>query len=167
MSTNCSAAEIKAATGIPACSSVLALNELFRLTGVERFGLVTPYLDDVQERIVGAYASAGFSCVAERHLNDRGNFPFSEYAEATIEAMVREVAAAKPDAITVFCTNFRGAAVAARMEAETGIPVYDTVAAGLWKAMQIAGADPARIAGWGSMFSLKSTEGVSINARRA
>ena len=150
-------AEIKAATGIPACSSVLALNELFRLTGVERFGLVTPYLDDVQERIVGAYASAGFSCAAERHLNDRGNFPFSEYAEATIEAMVREVAAAKPDAITVFCTNFRGAAVAARMEAETGIPVYDTVAAGLWKGMQIAGADPARIAGWGSMFSLKST----------
>ncbi len=34
---------ISEATGIPACTSVLALNEIFRLTGVERFGLVTPY----------------------------------------------------------------------------------------------------------------------------
>lgn len=148
--------EIEVETGVPACSSVLALNELFRIAGVKRFGLVTPYLDNVQERIVSAYAGAGFECVAERHLNDRGNFPFSEYAETTIEAMVREVAAAKPDAITVFCTNFRGAAIAARMEAETGIPVFDTVAAGVWKSMLLAGANPARVAGWGSMFAMRS-----------
>jgi maleate isomerase len=146
-------AEIAAATGIPPCSSVLALNELFRLSGVTRFGLVTPYLGGVQEKVIRTYADAGFTCVGERHLNDRGNFPFSEYAETTIERMIREVAAARPDAITVFCTNFRGAAVAARMERETGIPVYDTVAAGLWQALRLAGADPARLAGWGSMFS--------------
>lgn len=149
-------AEIEEETGIPACSSVLALNELFALTGVGRFGLVTPYLDGIQEKIVAVYAGAGFECVAERHLNDPGNYPFSEYAESTIERMVREVAEAKPEAITIFCTNFRGAAIAARMEAETGIPVYDTVSTGLWKAMQVAGADPARVKGWGSMFALKS-----------
>jgi maleate isomerase len=146
--------EISAATGIPACSSVTALNELFRLTGVRRFALVTPYLDTVQERIMRVYAGAGFTCVAERHLNDPGNFPFSEYAEAAIERMVREVAVARPDAITVFCTNFRGAAVAHRLERDVGIPVYDTVAAGLWQSLRLAGADPARITGWGSMFSL-------------
>ena len=146
--------EITAASGIPACTSVLALNELCGLAGVERFALVTPYLHGVQERIIRVYADAGFTCVAERHLNDPGNFPFSEYAETTIEQMVREVALARPDAITIFCTNFRGAAVAPRLERELGIPVYDTVATGLWKALHLAGADPSRITGWGSMFSV-------------
>ena len=65
-------------TGVAATSSVLALAEIFRLTGVERFGLVTPYLDEIQERIVPNFRAEGFDCVAERHLNDKGNFSFSE-----------------------------------------------------------------------------------------
>lgn len=47
---------IEKATGIPATTSVLALNELLERTGVRRLGLVTPYLDDVQQRIVRQYA---------------------------------------------------------------------------------------------------------------
>ncbi len=147
--------DIEQATGVPGCSSVLGLNEIFRLRGVRRFGLVTPYTDDIQERVVRTYAEAGFECVAERHLGDKGNFSFSEYGEPLVAGMIREVAAAKPEAITVFCTNFRGAAIAAAMEAETGIPVYDTVSTGLWQAMQVAGADPARIKGWGSIFDVR------------
>jgi maleate isomerase len=38
------------------------------------------------------------------------------------------------------------------LEAETGIPIYDTVATGLWKAMKLAGADPGRIRGWSRLF---------------
>src|SRR6476661_9192605 len=38
---------ITAATGIAACTSVLAFREIFELTGVSRIGLVTPYTDDV------------------------------------------------------------------------------------------------------------------------
>jgi maleate isomerase len=146
-------AAIRSVTGIPAGTSVLALNQIFARTGVRRFGLVTPYLDEIQERIVGNYEAAGFRCVAERHLRDRGNFSFSEYAEATIADMIRAVAAERPDAITVFCTNLRGAAVVEALEAETGIPIYDTVATGVWKGMRLAGADPHRITGWGRLFS--------------
>ena len=42
-------------TGIPATTSILALNEAFRMTGVERFALVTPYIDEVQDAIVANY----------------------------------------------------------------------------------------------------------------
>ena len=143
---------IEDATGIPAGTSVLALNEIFQLAGVRRFGLVTPYLDEIQERILGHYEKAGFECVAERHLKDRGNFSFSEHSEELIADMVREVAAAMPDAITVFCTNLRGASVIEALEAETGIPIYDTVATGAWKGMRLAGADPRRVKGWGRLF---------------
>lgn len=144
--------EISAATGIAASTSVLALNEIFTLAGVHRFGLVTPYLDEIQERIVANYREAGFECVAEEHYRDRGNFSFSEFTEEQIAQSVRNVAAAKPDAISIFCTNLRGATVVAGLEQELGIPIYDTAATAVWKAMRLAGADPVRVSGWGRLF---------------
>jgi len=143
---------ITEATGIPACTSVLALNEIFTLTGVKRFGLVTPYLDDVQAAIVRNYARSGFECVSERHLRLRDNFSFSEVSADEIRAMVRDAAKARPDAITIFCTNLRGAPLVEELEAETGIPIYDSIATVVWKALRLVGADTRRIKGWGRLF---------------
>jgi maleate isomerase len=140
-------------TGIAACTSVLALNEIFERTGVRRFGLVTPYRDDVQARIVQNYASSGFECIAERHRNLQDNFSFSEVGADTIRAMVREVAEAKPDAITILCTNLAGARLAAELEAETGIPIYDSISTTVWKSLRLAGVDTSRVAGWGRLFA--------------
>ena len=139
-------------TGIPACTSVLALNEIFRLTGVQRFGLVTPYLDDVQSAIVRNYAASGFECAAERHLRKQDNFSFSEVGADEIRRMVREVAKERPQAITIFCTGLRGAPLVEALEAETGIPIYDTIATVVWKSLRLAGADPKRVRRWGRLF---------------
>ena len=64
------------------------------------------------------------------------------------------MAKAKPDAITVYCTNLRGAPVVDALEKELGIPIYDSVAVCVWKSMKIVGADPKRVKGWGRLFSL-------------
>jgi hypothetical protein len=45
--------------------------------------------------------------VAERHLEDPGNFSLALYSSEQIELLAREVAANKPDAIVVFCTGGR------------------------------------------------------------
>ncbi len=143
---------ITEATGIPACTSVLALNEIFDITGVKRFGLVTPYLDEVQAAIIKNYAASGLECVSERHLRMQDNFSFSEVGAEELRAMVREVAKDKPEAITIFCTNLRGAPLVEELEREVGIPIYDTISTVVWKSLQQAGADPSRIRGWGSLF---------------
>lgn len=143
---------ITEATGIPACTSVLALNEIFDLTGVRRFGLVTPYLDEVQAAIIENYAASGLECVSERHLRKQDNFSFSEVGAQELRAMVHEVAKDKPQAITIFCTNLRGAPLVEELEREVGIPIYDTISTVVWKSLQQAGADPSRIRGWGSLF---------------
>jgi maleate isomerase len=145
-------AAISQATGIPACTSVLALNEIFGLTRVQRFALVTPYRDEVQKAIVDNYASAGYSCIGERHLGLQDNFSFAAVSADQLRAMVRDVARAKPDAITIFCTNLRGATLVPELEAETGIPIYDTVATAVWASLRLAGVDPRRLAGWGRLF---------------
>jgi maleate isomerase len=148
-------ARITEATGIPATTSMLALNEILALLGAVSMGLVTPYLDEVQARIVGNYAGIGIACPGERHLRLQDNFSFSEVSEEEIAAMAREVAMAKPDALAIVCTNLRGAPLAAALEAETGLPVLDTIATVVWKSLLMAGVDPARVVGWGRLFSLK------------
>jgi maleate isomerase len=145
-------AAIRGRTGIPASSSVLALEEVFRRTGVKRYGLVSPYTDDVQARIVANFANEGFACAAERHKGLSVNFSFSEVGAGAIEEMIRAVAAERPDAITVFCTNMDGASLAERLERELGIPVYDTIALSMWASLRAAGVDPAQVKGWGRLF---------------
>jgi maleate isomerase len=145
-------ATLSQATGIQTCTSVLALNEIFAITKVKRFGLVTPYRDDVQRMIVENYQRAGFEVVAEQHLGLEDNFSFSTVDAESLRAMVRKVAESKPRAITIFCTNLRGAALAEELEAQTGIAIYDTVATAVWKSLRIAGVDVGRVRGWGSLF---------------
>jgi maleate isomerase len=144
--------DITAATGIPSTTSVLALNEILSSRNQKKFAMVTPYTDDVQERIVAVYERSGFRCVAERHLGLHVNFSFSEVTEDEIRGAVLEVAAAQPQAITTFCTNLRAAPLAAGLERELRIPVYDTISTVVWKSLRLAGAEPARIEGWGSLF---------------
>jgi maleate isomerase len=145
-------AAIAKETGITATSSVLALAEAFGATGVARYGLVTPYLHDVQAKIIANFEREGFACAAERHLNDKGNFSFSEVSAETLRVMVRDVARAKPDAITIFCTNLNGAPLVESLEREIGIPIYDSIATAVWSSLRLAGIDPARVKGWGRLF---------------
>ena len=147
-------ASIEERTGIPATSSVLALAEIFRRTGVRRFGLVTPYTGDVQARIAANFASEGFDCVADRRLDISDNFSFSCVSAEVLAGMVREVAAARPEAITILCTNLRGAPLVEALERETGIPVHDSAAAAVWASLRLAGADPGRVTGWGRLFRM-------------
>lgn len=144
---------ITAVTGIAATTSMLALNEILEKTKVTRLGFVTPYLDDVQEKILASYARIGVVCGGERHLGLRDNYSFAEVTPTQIEAMAADVAREKPQAIAVICTNLRAAPLVEKIEQRTGIPVYDSVATVLWKSLVLAGVDPRRVKGWGSLFA--------------
>jgi len=145
--------QITEATGIPATTSVLALNEIFDTTGVRRFGLVSPYLDEVQQRIVRNYEKLGMECVAERHLGLQDNFRFAEVPDTQLAIMMREAAFARPDAVTTFCTNLHAAHLVRAFEMATDIPAYDTVATVIWKALRMLDIDTAPLARWGRLFT--------------
>ena len=143
---------IKSTTGIAACTSVLAFREIFHQTATKRVGLVTPYLDDVQAKIMANWDASGFVCTAERHLRLQDNFSFANVSEDTIADLVRAVAREGCDAAVILCTNMRGASAVRRLEAELGIPVYDSIATTLWQSLMVAGVDSGCVKGWGSLF---------------
>lgn len=145
---------ITEATGIAATTSILAMNELIGRLGVRKLGLVTPYIDAVQQKIVENYQGLGLTCPAERHCRLQENFAFAEVTEAQIAAMVRDVAAAGAEAIAVVCTNMRAGPMVAALEAETGVTLLDSIGTTVWKALALAGADPAEVTGWGRIFAI-------------
>jgi maleate isomerase len=150
-------------TGVPATTSVLALNDIFARTGCISFALVSPYTPDVQDKIVANYAAAGYRCVAEQHLGLDDNFSFGDVSEATLTRMIQETAAAAPDAIVTFCTNLWAAHLVPELEQKLDVPIYDTVSTVLWKALVMGNIDPTRIAHWGRLFATsRTTMGQSV-----
>ena len=144
--------KIEAATGIPAVTCVLSLVELLRRTAITRLGLVTPYIPAVQQQIIATFAAAGIDVVAERHSSVTNNFSFAEIEGPRIEGMIREVAAARPEAITTLCTNLAGAPLVDGLERELKLPILDSVAVVLWKALDVTGIDTRAVTGWGRLF---------------
>ena len=152
---------ITEATGIRACTTVLAYRDLFRRLGIARIGLVTPYRREVQDKIIANWGSEGMQCVAERHLSLQDNFSFAEVPEAEVARLIEEVAREGCDAVAVVCTNMRGTGVAHRLEQQLGIPVFDSIAVTLWACLIGTGIDPRRIQGWGSLFTTPVLAGLA------
>ena len=146
-------AAITERTGVPATTSVLALNLALRRLGATRLGFVTPYTTDVQEKILAVYRAASWECT-ERHLGISVNDEFSRIPVDLIESMVRELALENPEAITTFCTNLRSAGSSAALEAQLGIPVLDSTSLAVWAGLGLAGHPTSDVVGWGSLFEL-------------
>ena len=107
----------------------------------------------MQARIIANWSAAGVTCTAERHLGLRDNFSFAEVDEKRVAEMVKEVAREGCEAVAVLCTNMRGARLAEPLEAELGIPVFDSIATTLWKSLQLTGMGASRVQGWGCLFA--------------
>ncbi len=144
---------ITAATGTPATTSSLAILEAFAVTGVHRFGLVTPYETGYAGRIPPHFLAEGYACVSEAHAGRSDNLAYCTIADADIAAMVRGVAGGRPDAIILYCTNFPGAHLVAELEAQTGIAVYDSVSACVAKCLRLIGEPVSPGGRWGSLFT--------------
>jgi len=144
---------VQAATGITTTTSILALMALLQARGISRIGVVTPYADAGQRKTLACLVAEGLDVAADACSGLHDNLSYASVPAPEICAMARSVAASRPQAIVCLCTNFPAAVVAAPLEAELGIPVYDSTALGVWHALQLCGADatPA-VPLWGSLF---------------
>ena len=143
---------IEAATGARSMTSTLAIDRVFREDKVTRFALCCPYVESYRDRIVAAFAREGYECSAALTAGLRDNYSFSQIALDAVAGMLREVAKSKPQAIVTFCTNFPAAPIVAEMEVELGVPIYDTVAMGVWGVLAMLGLDTRAARAWGRVF---------------
>ncbi|OQO02909.1 hypothetical protein B0A48_11192 [Cryoendolithus antarcticus] len=154
---------IEEETGVKATTSVLGLNRLLGLLDVGKeagpgLGFVTPYLDDVQAKILEVYGKSGFQVKAESHLGKTVNVEFAKVSEDVLDGQMGDVMAKLGDGknvVSTFCTNLRAAQRVEVWEAKyEGLVVLDTVATVVWDMLKITGMECKEIKGWGKMFYL-------------
>jgi maleate isomerase len=146
---------IRAATGLPATTSTLAIDAALRAITARRIALVTPYRPSYAAKIVPVFGAAGYEIVAEAHAGVADNLAYAAIDDDVIRAMIRSVAAARPDAILTYCTNFPAAHLVSALEEELHVPIYDSVSAGVWGALRLAGQPAEAGRRWGSMFGIE------------
>jgi len=165
---------IQDATGIPATTSILALNSLLPLVSVlgnrkstadanspsqnKKLGLVTPYVKPVNDAIRENYASIGIHITddRDRYLGMTKNTDFGNVTDTELDEMVSHVARqGGADVVAIYCTNLRGARRASVWEKEHDIVVLDSVATTVWGMLRTLGVQPSCVEGWGSIFTIK------------
>jgi maleate isomerase len=145
--------DITTATGIAAGTSMLAMRDVLIERGLRRVGLVSPYTDDVQQRIVANWRSVGIDVVAERHFAITDNFSYAAITEDRVAAAMREVATEPVEAVLVLCTNMTGASIVPALEAELGRPILDSIATGAWEALRLLDVPHENMSRWGTLFA--------------
>ncbi|MET0745668.1 MAG: aspartate/glutamate racemase family protein, partial [Microvirga sp.] len=142
-------------TSIPATTSTLALQAaLSRISG-RRIAVVSPYGAAYQGKLVKRFGEEGFDVVAEAHAGIADNLDFAAMSDGAIAAMIRAVAAAKPDAILTWCTNMPAAYGVDGLERELGIPILDSTVLAVWHALSLIGSLDGRGRRWGRLFDAR------------
>lgn len=144
---------IEEETGIPATTSMLSQLKAFEENGVKTIHLITPYTQDINDRIIKEYEKSGIQVINSVCLNQSVNRSFALVPQEKIEEMFETVCKDKADGISVVCTNFPAMWSVPKMEEKYGMTVYDTINVVVWDSLKMAGLEPDIVKGWGRLFA--------------
>lgn len=144
---------IAAATGIQATTSMTAVVDALHALGIHRPAIATPYIRDMDEKLIDVLRQSGFEIAGIEGLGIRRSIDMGELEPETAYRLAREVVerADEPDGILISCGNFRTFEIIERLEAEYRLPVVTSNQAGLWRALRLAEIDD-RIANLGRLL---------------
>ncbi|WP_270933133.1 aspartate racemase/maleate isomerase family protein [Falsiroseomonas oryzae] len=142
------------AAGCTAVTAALGTAALLHRLGSRRIAFVTP---GTVAHAAEAAAGLGVACVGVRAMALSDNAAAAAVPMERIIALARDVASeCRPDCILLWSTNLQGWPAMAPLEADLGIPVIDSAAAGIWACLDALGLDPRPAAAVGRIFTLGS-----------
>lgn len=140
-------AELRAAmvaAGAPrAVTTSGALLRALAALDLHSVAVVTPYPEEVGERLVSFLAEAGVKVTGDAHMGLTGRI--WEVPDVVTADLVRLTARSGGDAVFVSCTNLPTYDVIAPLEAELGRPVLTANQVTMWAALHDAGVDPTEM----------------------
>ena len=140
---------IKKRTGCRVVTSTLSIVEALTALNISKIGLVTPYVDSIQKKIINNFELEQLECVSERHFNMTDNFSFGEISESKISNATEGVISEGAEAVIILCTNLAGAGIISTLEKRTGVPILDSVVLTIWGAFRSIGLSTKYLVNWG------------------
>ncbi|CAN7642883.1 aspartate/glutamate racemase family protein [Bradyrhizobium sp. LjRoot220] len=146
-------AQLAQQTGLPVVTTALSALDAFQHFNTRRIALVTHGTPEQGAIFKANFAEQGIETNAELHLGLTDNLAAAAARFEPVIDFARESAArANVDAVLIWSTNLPGHAYAADLEVQTGIPVLDSAAIGVWAALRALGIDRRPVRGLGRLF---------------
>ena len=139
--------------GVAVTTPMTAAVAAFEALGVRRIGLLTPYLDEINQTMRRHIDARGYQVTAMASFNEPDDTKVAGITLDSVMQAARQVGAPDAvDAVFVSCTNLRLLDGAAALEAELGKPVTSSNHALAWHCLRLAGIDDT-LGEFGSLFT--------------
>jgi maleate isomerase len=140
--------------GVPVTNPVSAALKGLRALGLKRIALITPYVDEVNERVGAFVTGQGFEVVTKGSFKQPGDYWISRVPPEAIFEAGRELGSADVDGLFISCTALRCSSVIARLEDAIGKPVVTSNQAMAWDFLRLAGCDDV-VEGYGQLMTIQ------------
>jgi len=122
--------------------------------GASRIALLTPYVDEVNQRFRAFIEARGLSVPVMGSFNHDDDDEVARISQDSIKAAVRDLAREpNVDGVFVSCTSLRVVDIVEELEQEVGKPVTSSNHALAWHCLRLAGVDDL-LPGLGRLFRL-------------
>jgi maleate isomerase len=144
----------EARPGVACTTPITAGIAGLRKLGVRRIALLTPYVEDVNQRFRRFVEERGIGVPVMGSFNHEDDNEVARITQESIKNAVRDLAREPGvDGVFVSCTSLRVASIVEELEAEIGKPVTSSNHALAWHCLRLAGVDDA-VTGFGRLFRL-------------
>ncbi|MEM9202162.1 MAG: arylmalonate decarboxylase [Actinomycetota bacterium] len=143
---------IQQQTGLDLYTAVDAAQAALGVFGASRIGVVTPYPELADAKVVDFFREIGVDVVAQKGLRATSARSIGEIPASELRSALRDVCVPGVEAIVTLGTDLKVAAVAAQAEGWLGVPTAAVNTALWWYALRTRGI-AAQIQGWGSLMS--------------
>jgi maleate isomerase len=135
-------------SGVPTVSVIASVRRAIAAGGARRVGVVTPYVDALNQRIKESVEAGGVEVAVIAGLGISDNFEIAavpveeilDFAERTLRGLAVDLA-------FVSCTNFPAVAALPELERRLGLPVVTSNQAAIAAVLALLDAAPARQGG--------------------
>jgi maleate isomerase len=144
-------AAIRTQTGREMLTPVDAVVRIAKLYDVHKIGVVTPYPEAADAKIVEFFAEFGVEVIAQKGLRLTSPGAIGEVSEDTLRKALAEVCVPGVEGLFQLGTDLKMAQVAAQAEGWLGKPTISVNTATWWHTLRSSGIK-AQIEGWGDLL---------------
>ena len=144
---------IEDATGVPATTTSSATLAAFRALGVDTVAVATPYIDEVNEKLLAFLEPNGVRVSRLRALGIQAAYHVSRASLEMVYGVARDAFSRDAQALFIPCTDFASLEVIEPLETDLEVPVVLANQATMWHALRLAGIRDS-VPGFGHLLTL-------------
>jgi maleate isomerase len=144
---------IRQATGVPASTTSTAVLLALRRLRVRRVAVASPYIDEVNRKLVEFFTDHGYEIGRLRSLELSQEGAIHRAAPETVYRLARAAWFEGAEALFIPCTDFEAINLIDALERNLGKPVVTANQATMWHALRLAGITEG-VGGFGQLMEM-------------